>query len=62
MVWFGTRDGGLHRLQNGQDQRVAALNRRSGPGYAMGICNNRAGDLLVGTAAPVSKCFAMAHW
>lgn len=57
MVWFGTRDGGLHRLQNGQDQRVAALNREGGPGYAMGICNNRAGDLLVGTAGAGLQVF-----
>jgi ligand-binding sensor domain-containing protein/signal transduction histidine kinase len=57
VLWFGTRDGGLHRLQNGQDQRVAALNREGGPGYAMGICNNRAGDLLVGTAGAGLQVF-----
>src|ERR1700758_3107426 len=30
VLWFGTRDGALHRLQNGHDQRVAALNREGG--------------------------------
>jgi signal transduction histidine kinase/sugar lactone lactonase YvrE len=57
VLWLGTRDGALHRLENGQDQRVAALNREGGPGYAMGICNNRAGDLLVGTAGAGVEVF-----
>ena len=49
VLWFGTRDGTLHRLENGQDQRIATLNSEGGPGYATGMGNNRAGDLLVGT-------------
>jgi ligand-binding sensor domain-containing protein/signal transduction histidine kinase len=57
VLWFGTRDGGLHRFENGHDQRIAALNREGGPGYAMGICNNRAGDLLVGTAGAGLQVF-----
>ena len=57
VLWFGTRDGALHRLENGRDQRIAALNREGGPGYAMGICNNRAGDLVVGTAGAGLEVF-----
>jgi len=57
VLWFGTKDGALHRLEGGHDQRVAALNREGGPGYAMGICNNQAGDLLVGTAGAGLQVF-----
>ncbi|MBV8274939.1 MAG: hypothetical protein JO170_06730 [Verrucomicrobia bacterium] len=57
VLWFGTRDGALHRLENGEDRRVAALNQEGGPGYAMGICNNRVGDLLVGTAGAGLQMF-----
>ena len=57
VLWFGTRDGQLNRFEHGQDQRVASLNKEGGPGYAMGICNNRAGDLLVGTAGAGLQVF-----
>ncbi|MBV8813432.1 MAG: hypothetical protein JO271_03000 [Verrucomicrobia bacterium] len=57
VLWFGTRDGWLHRLMNGEDERVAELNREGGPGYAMGICGKRAGDLVVGTAGAGLQVF-----
>ena len=57
VLWFGTKDGGLHRFENRHDQRIAALNREGGPGYAVGICNNRAGDLLIGTAGAGLQVF-----
>jgi ligand-binding sensor domain-containing protein len=51
VLWFALRDTTLHRLDRGQSQPIATLNKleHSGAGWACGMCTDRSGDLWVAT-------------
>lgn len=51
VLWFGLWDTTLHRLDRGQHQQIAILNKlaQAEVGWATGMCSDPNGDLLVGT-------------